>query len=62
VPVYRCYFLDGGNRIQGVEVLNAHDDAQALAMAERLFEQTGAPGVDGGERPRPVAQHPAPGA
>jgi hypothetical protein len=62
VPVYRCYFLDGGNRIQGVEVLDAYDDAQALAIAERLFAQMRAPGFEVWERARPVAQHPAPGA
>jgi hypothetical protein len=59
VPVYRCYFLDRTNRIQGVEVLDATDDSQAVAMATRLLAQVAAPGFEVWERARPVAQHPA---
>ena len=59
MPVYRCYFLDGKNRIQGVEVLDATDDSQALEIARRLFEQAAAPGFEVWERARPVVQHPA---
>ena len=59
MPVYRCYFLDRANRIQGVEVLDAADDAQAVAMAKRLLAKASAPGFEVWERARPVLQQPA---
>lgn len=37
---YRCYFIDGSDRIKSVEELECADDASAALKAERLLEES----------------------
>ena len=59
MAVYRCYFLDAQSHIWDVEVLDASDDAEAIALAKQLHATKASPGFEVWERSRPVIQEPA---
>jgi hypothetical protein len=38
VPCYRVYWLGGGDRIDGAEVIQSHDDAEAIVTARGMTD------------------------
>ena len=39
MPAYRFYFIDGNDRIKGVEVINCADDAAAKQQSEAILRE-----------------------
>ncbi len=62
LPLYRYYRLDAAGRIRGAEIVEAADDAMAVAGARTLHRRFGDPGFELWVRARrvPADVEPAP--
>jgi hypothetical protein len=51
---YRCYLLDEGDKIKGVEIIECPTDAAALEEAGRRLAQHGCPAIEVWDKERYV--------
>jgi hypothetical protein len=56
---YRFYLLNRSNRISGVEIIEARDDAEAARLAEKLCRERRLAGFELWDLGRRIAAHAA---
>ena len=54
VTIYRCYFLDTGDRVAATDLIECHTDVQAQALADIRLAAGDYPGIEVWDRARVV--------